>query len=138
MNILFLFFSLFVGSVSNDNPQLTIKIQNIQKIQGEIVIGIFNTDKDFLKDGVAIKNYTIKVDRKTAKLVIDDLPAGDYAISMFHDVNSDGVCNRNFLGIPKEPYAFSNNFKPKMSAPKFQDCKFSLTKDHTVEINLIQ
>lgn len=138
MNIFLLYISFIASLVSTDNPELTLKIQNIQKLQGEIVIGVFNTDKDFLKSGVAIRNYKISVDNATESLTIKDLPVGDYAISLYHDENSDGECNRNFIGIPKEPYAFSNNFKPRMSAPKFEDCKFSLRNDQTLEIKLIQ
>lgn len=57
LSYFFLFSSLFV----TDIPKLTLHIQNIDSIEGNIIIGVFNTDKDFLKDGVAIKNYSIKV-----------------------------------------------------------------------------
>lgn len=120
-----------------NNPELTIKISNIDKIKGEIKVGVFDTDTNFLKEGHAIKNYSIKVKNNTATLTITDLPKGEYAITMYHDQNSDNECNRNFIGIPKEPYAFSNNVKPKMSAPKYKDCKFTFSDDKTLNIKLI-
>ena len=89
-----------------------------------------------MKDGVA-KNYTIKINESTETIIISDLPKGEYAISLYHDENSDNECNRNFLGIPKEGYGFSNNVKPKFSAPTFEDCKFSLSSDRTIDIKLI-
>lgn len=137
MKLLISFFIIISSLISSDNPKLTVQIQNIEKVQGKIVVGIFNTDKDFLKEGVAIKTYTINVDKTTETLIITDLPKGDYAISLYHDENSDDECNRNFLGIPKEGYGFSNNIKPKFSAPTYQDCKFSLMKDVTQSIKLI-
>lgn len=120
-----------------NNPELTIKISNIDKIKGEIKVGVFDTDTNFLKEGHAIKNYSIKVKNNTATLTITDLPKGEYAITMYHDQNSDNECNRNFIGIPKEPYAFSNNVKPKVSAPKYKDCKFTFSDDKTLNIKLI-
>jgi len=69
-------------------------------------------------------------------LVINDLPKGDYAISMYHDKNADGKCNLNFLGVPTEPYGFSNNFRPKFSAPTFTDCQFNLNTNETLKIKL--
>ena len=123
--------------IPSNNPQLIIKISNIDKIKGEIKVGVFDNDTHFLKEGHAIKNYSIKVENNTAILTIKDLPKGEYAISMYHDQNSDNECNRNFIGIPKEPYAFSNNIKPKMSAPKYKDCKFTFTENKTLNINLI-
>lgn len=128
---------MLLGWLANDNPQLTINIQNIESLQGEIIIGVYNSEKGFLADDTVFKTYKIRVNETTERFVITGLPKGDYAVTMYHDENSDGICNRNFLGIPKEPYGFSNNFKPKFSAPKFKDCKFSLLTDHVIEINLI-
>lgn len=119
------------------NPQLTIKISNIEKLKGEIKIGVFNTDTHFLKEGAAIKNYSVKVDKNTAVLTITDLPKGEYAVTMYHDENSDDKMNTNLIGIPKEAYGFSNNIQPRMSAPKYKDCKFSFSENTTLNIKLI-
>jgi len=135
MNSLILLFFLLLGGV-NENPQLTIKIGNIGELEGQIRIGVFNTSKDFLKREAAIKHYYIKVENKNEIIKITDLPKGDYAFSMFHDENSDDEFNLNFLGIPKEPYAFSNNVKPKFSAPSYKSCKFSLKEDQIMEVTL--
>lgn len=137
MKSLLLLFGLISTLIPTNNPQLTIKISNIEKIKGEIKVGIFNTDTNFLKEGYAIKNYSIKVENNTAILTITDLPKGEYAITMYHDQNSDNECNRNFIGIPKEPYGFSNNIRPKMSAPKYKDCKFILSENKTLNIKLV-
>ncbi|MEM8521363.1 DUF2141 domain-containing protein [Flavobacterium sp. PL12] len=137
MSNLFIFFSLITSLFSSENPQLTIKISNIEKMKGEIIIGIFDKDKNFLKEGSAIKNYTVKVEKNTAFITITDLPKGEYAVTMYHDENSDKECNRNFMGMPKESYAFSNNFKPKFGPPKFKDCKFELIENKTLNIKMI-
>lgn len=137
MKSLIFLFGMLIGIFPTNNPQLTIKISNIEKTKGEIKVGIFNTDRNFLKEGAAIRNYSVKVDKNTAVLTITDLPKGEYAVSMYHDENSDNECNRNFIGIPKEPYGFSNNIKPKMSAPKYNDCKFTFEENKTLNIKLI-
>lgn len=137
MKTILLLFGMISTLFPTNNPELTIKISNIDKIKGEIKVGVFDTDTNFLKEGHAIKNYSIKVKNNTATLTITDLPKGEYAITMYHDQNSDNECNRNFIGIPKEPYAFSNNVKPKVSAPKYKDCKFTFSDDKTLNIKLI-
>lgn len=137
MNIVLSYVLILSSLFATDNPKLTLHIQNIESIKGQIIIGVFNTDKDFLEDNVAIKNYTIDIDSANETLVITDLPKGDYAISLYHDENSDNQCNRNFLGIPKEAYGFSNNVKPKFSAPSYEECKFLLNEDMEMKIKLI-
>lgn len=136
MNIILLYISLFTSLLPSDNPQLTINISNIKVLKGELIIGIFDKEATFLKDGAAFKNYKIAVDEATESIIIEDLPKGDYAISLYHDENSDGKCNRNMLGIPKEGYGFSNNIKPKFSAPSYKDCKFSFVNNKVLDIVL--
>ena len=137
MKSVLLLFGVIFTLIPSNNPQLTIKISNIDKIQGEIKVGIFDSETHFLKIGYAIKNYSIKVQDNTATLIITDLPKGDYAVTLYHDENSDNKMNTNFIGIPKEPYGFSNNFAPKMSAPKFKDCKFTFLESKTLNIKLL-
>lgn len=125
----------FINPVNN--PQLTIKITNIEKVKGEIIIGVFNIESSFLKVGKALKSYSIKVSKDAAIVTITDLPKGEYAISMYQDVNSDSKMNTNIIGIPKEAYGFSNNIKPVMSPPKYKDCKFGFSENKTLEIKMI-
>ena len=119
MNYLLICFLLLFSNDYNENPELTIKIGNIGLLEGQIRIGVFDKKKGFLKREAAIRHYYITVKSKIESITIKDLPKGDYAFSMFHDENSDDEFNQNFLGIPKEPYGFSNNVKPKFSAPSY-------------------
>lgn len=137
MNVLFLYLAIFASIVSNPHPELTINISDVAPLKGNIVIGVFHGVKDFLKDGAALKTYSVAVNKTTETIVITDLPKGEYAVSLYHDENSDNKCNRNFLGIPKEGYGFSNNIRPKLSAPSYQDCKFALNSDLVLDIALI-
>ena len=129
---------LFTLLNPTEPPKLTIKISNIQSMKGEIKVGIFSTEAAFLKEGKALKNYSIKAEKTSLSFTVADLPKGEYAISMYHDENSDQKMNTNFIGIPKEPYGFSNNVKPKMSAPKFKECKFNFQENTTLNIKLIR
>ncbi len=137
MKSIILLFGLLTSLYPTSNPKLVVKISNIEKIQGEIKVGVFDKEQSFLKDGSAIKSYTIKVTKNSETLIITDLPKGEYAISMYHDQNSDNKLNTNFIGIPKEPYGFSNNIKPKMSAPKYHECKFKLSENTNLNIQLL-
>jgi len=137
MYILLLYCSLLTGFAPNENPQLTLNIQNIEVLEGDIRIGVFNTSEKFLKQGFTFKNYKIAVRNTTETIVIDDLPKGEYAFMLYHDKNADAEMNRNILGIPKEAFAFSNNVRPKFAKPTFEDCKFFLEEDLVLEVSLV-
>tara|TARA_R110002050_G_scaffold54521_3_gene123256 strand:- start:397 stop:813 length:417 start_codon:yes stop_codon:yes gene_type:complete len=136
VNYLIILLSLLFISPSSEKKVLTLNITNIETIKGTIEIGIFNTNERFLEEGQAYKTTSVKVTADKHTVVFKDLPPGNYAVSMYHDVNADGECNRNFMGIPKEPYGFSNNFRPRFSAPTFKDCEFTLDSNKTLKIEL--
>lgn len=135
--IISLLLLIVLNNPVNPNPELELEIHGIETDAGFIEIGIYNSGEHFLEEGKTFKTYTIPVKNKKASINISDLPEGNYAITLYHDENEDGKCNLNFLGIPKEPYAFSNNFKPKFSAPSFKDCTFSLEENLHLDIHLI-
>lgn len=134
---IFLFFYLFIGTAPAETHTLTLTVSNITSVEGTIEIGLFNKNGKFLERGEAFRSISVPVNSASESVVITDLPKGVYAISLYHDKNGNGVCDRNFFGIPKEPYGFSNNFKPKFSAPAFEDCAFTLTSSHSLTISLI-
>lgn len=137
MNHIFLFIYLLFGNAPTDIHSLTVTINNIKSIEGTIEIGLFDKDGKFLEEGEAYKSISVEVNSSSESVVIKNLPKGVYAISLYHDKNGNGKCDRNFFGIPKEPYGFSNNFKPKLSAPSFENCAFNLTSGQSVTISLI-
>lgn len=137
MNYLLTFFAFILINTSTETRELTIIVSNIDHIGGTLEIGLFNRGERFLESGQAYKAVSVEVKNSTESVVIKDLPMGTYAISLYHDKNSNGECDRNFFGIPKEPYAFSNNFRPKFSPPTFDDCKFELSADKSLNIELI-
>ena len=127
---------LFKGMIQP--AQLVIQVSNIKKTQGFIVVSIFNNKKDYLIDEKAYRKVRIPVDQQALSCVFTNLPQGHYSVALYHDVNGDGVCNRNLFGIPKEPYAFSNNKKPIISAPSFEETHFKFKHTQHIEVRLIQ
>lgn len=120
-----------------ETVEIKILVTNIQTLKGSIELGIFNHPKTFLKKGEAYKTYSQKVTTDTMIFLLKGFKKDYYAISLFHDINSDNECNLNFLGIPIEPYGFSKNFKPKFSKPSFDHCKINVSQNIPILIRLI-
>lgn len=66
-------------------------------------------------------------------VVFKNIPAGEYGISLYQDKNENGKLNTNFIGIPSELYAFSNNAKGRFGPAKWEDVKFSFTNKETTQ-----
>ena len=47
----------------------------------------------------------------------------------YHDENNNGTLDSGLLGIPKEGYCFSTNYRPRLSAPSFRNVAFPFRPD---------
>ncbi|RAR70108.1 DUF2141 domain-containing protein [Flavobacterium aciduliphilum] len=120
--------------VSAQNVSLTVQVLGFKNNNGKVCVGLYNSEGTFLKETFLTMNAEI-VDQK-ATVVFQNVPAGDYAVSLYHDENNSGILEKGAFGIPKEDFACSNNAKGKMGPPKYNDAKFSLTETKTITITL--
>ena len=66
-----------------------------------------------------------------------DLPEGEYAFALIHDENLNNKVDQNFIGIPTEGAAASNNVKGFMSPPSYEKAKFLLDKATMTNIKML-
>jgi uncharacterized protein (DUF2141 family) len=80
------------------------------------MVAVFKDKSDWLKK--PFRQVVLPTD-KTAQTVTVAMPHGTYAVSIFQDTNGNGKLDQNFLGIPREPFGFGNNYKP-LGKPDFE------------------
>lgn len=113
-----------------------VQVSHLRDSRGSIAVALFSIENArTFPDAGALAN--LKQSLKESKpIVFRDLPTGDYALAAFHDANDDGRMNTNFIGIPKEGIAFSNNPTLYFGAPSFAKCRFRVEGNRTVELHL--
>ncbi len=108
---------------------LTIQINDVKSSEGSLMVALYNSADSFLKKPLtAVQTLATKEGKS---VVVKDLPAGEYALVVYHDVNQNGKMDKNMLGIPTEDYAFSNNAMGKMGPPTFDAAKFQVSDTGT-------
>jgi uncharacterized protein (DUF2141 family) len=75
-------------------------------------------------DSHIMKHVWAPIKGASSECVFSGVPAGDYAVTLFHDEDNSGKFKSNFIGYPLEGYGFSNNVNPQFKAPGFDECKF--------------
>ncbi len=113
---------------------LTIQVTNVKDADGQVRIAIYNSEKDYMKKSFKVKSA--KAVKGTVELVIDNLPAGTYGISVMHDANSNEKLDSNMIGIPKEGFGFSNNAKGTFGPPGFEKTKMDFSSSKQISIAL--
>ncbi len=84
-------------------------------------IGLYNSEESFLIKEKAILIGENVTQTGKMEIQIPDISHGAYAIAIFHDVNNNGEMDRNFLGIPSEPFSFIRKPKSKWRLPRFEE-----------------
>jgi len=111
--------------VINCNVQevkLSAIIENINSDKGSIRLALYNSSKTFLKE--KFRTETVDAKKGSVKILIDNIPNGEYAIAVIHDEDNNGKFNANWIGMPTEGFGFSNDARGLMGAPSFAKAKF--------------
>ena len=130
---IFLGTSLACGQ-ETEKVNLTIEFTVTKYDKGSIYLALYNSAETYMKTGYKASN--VEVSDGKAKISFENIEKGTYAFSMFHDVNGNEKMDKNFMGIPKEPYGFSNDKKGKFGPPDFEKVKFDLEKDETIQVSI--
>ena len=125
---------LFLISAKGQSQTLIVVVQGVKSDQGLLRMGLYNSDKEFMKTRWQSKGSKAKVGE--VELVFEKVPPGTYAISVFHDANENGKLDSNFAGVPKEGFGFSNNAMGMFGPPSFVEAKFAFEGEKKIEITL--
>jgi uncharacterized protein (DUF2141 family) len=112
-----------------------LEIAGLQGASGDIYISVYDSADKWLGDEVVLTQKVVIAEALEGDLVLSELklPAGNYAFSVFYDANNNGKLDTNFIGIPKEPVALSNNARPKFGPPKYKDAVFAVGAEPVIQ-----
>ena len=115
-------------SNQKDKCTLSVEFTDFRSDAGKLFIFIYNYENQYPDN--PYRHYSIdkSLVRNNRLLVnINDLNKGKYALSILDDENANEDLDR-FLGIPTEGYGFSNNVRPILSMPAYEDILFDLNQ----------
>lgn len=133
---LLLFIIFISGGVSQEKDTLSVTLDiSITKFnKGSILIALYESEESYMKE--SYKSADVLVKNNKAKFIFHSIKKGVYAFSFFHDLNNNKKLDTNFLGIPKEPYGFSNNKKGRFGPPKFNEASLEINKNSYYKISI--
>lgn len=126
--------AVFVSSLNAGEPAgrpavLKVRIEGLRSTAGKALVYVWNQGDGFPSEKqktltiaeVAIRGGQAEVD------VAVPVSEKRLAVSVMHDENGNGKMDSNFLGIPLEGYATSNNVPHSMvGPPRYKDAEFEI------------
>ncbi len=143
---LFAFFILLAAPISHISAQaptgkIIVEVKGFENNDGKARLLLFssNEKKYFPKDkDKALRKNVVPIVNNQVQFIYENLPYGEYAISVHHDEDENEKVNTNFLKIPNEGLGSSNDAKGFMGPPSFDKAKVTLNKEEiSITINIV-
>jgi len=114
---------------------LTVDVAGLQSAKGAVMVAVFDSAGHFLKQ--PLRTAAVAAQPGQVQLLINDLAPGDYAVSLFQDENGNGKLDKNLVGMPIEPYGFSNDAAASNGPPGFDQARVHVgAAGNTVTVSL--
>lgn len=123
----------FAQGENTANTTITVVLKNLKNDEGA-VLGSLYSQKTFLR---SVPEYSAKskIVNGTATLVFEDVPAGTFGLTAFHDKNGNNQMDFEATGMPAEDYGISNNKFNPYGPPEWNDAKFEVSGS-AMEMNI--
>lgn len=109
---------------------LLLQIENVSEVKGSLRIAVYDRSEVFMNEAESRWGEVVRILRSGAcEITVPDLPFGQYAVVVHHDLNDNRKLDKNLLGIPSEPYAFSNDPDVKWRPPHFEEVSFAFVEN---------
>lgn len=118
----------------SQNQDIKIVIDNVRDADGTMWVALFNSEEQFLKE----RFRSLKLTAQKGQVVgaFENVPPGNYAISVLHDTNNNREVDKNAIGMPTEGVGFSNNVMGRFGPPDFKKASFEFPEQKEVVIKL--
>lgn len=111
------------------NVSINVSITGIRNSDGVIRCGLFNAPVGFREPGKEMMEATSQISGGRASCAFKSVPAGTYAIAVFHAERGERKMDIGPFGRPKQGVGFSNNPSITFGPPSFSAASFKVGND---------
>ena len=127
---------LFAIPVFAQTGTVVVDISGIENNTGVVRIGLYNSESTFPTFGEHFKGAEPRANELGVSFTFEDIPAGTYAIAVWHDENENKEMDKNLFGAPRENYGFSRNIYGSFGPPDFEEVSFELNPDKIITLKI--
>ena len=114
-----------------ESPQtrtIHVEVVGLHSDKGQFLCALYSSPEGYPKQSEkALASVSSPIAQKRAVCEFSAVVPGTYAISVFHDENSNGKLDTSFLGIPREGVGASNGARGHLGPPKFDAAAFQFS-----------
>jgi uncharacterized protein (DUF2141 family) len=109
--------------------EVVVRVSGLSEPLGQVGCSLFAGAAGFPMENTSARNLWLPADAKGVTCRFNDVPEGTYAVSIGHDLNGNKRVDTNFIGLPTEQWGVSNNARPTLRTPRFDEAAFKVAGD---------
>jgi uncharacterized protein (DUF2141 family) len=118
-----------LAASTSSAAEVVVRIAGLSEPLGQVGCSLFAGPAGFPKDSSGARQLWQTADAKGVTCRFSDVPEGTYAVSIGHDLNGNKRVDANFVGLPTEQWGASNNARPNLRTPRFDEAMFKVAAD---------
>lgn len=103
---------------------IEIEVIGIKNIDGQIMISINRGPEGWPEENFVEQRFIPEFTAPNFTIIFKNMPYGNYAVGVLHDKDNNGEMTKNFIGMPKEAFGFTRDYKVVFRAPKYEEANF--------------
>ncbi len=105
---------------------LTLDFQGIKVRRGIVLGALFDSRATYDANKGSLREVKLPAEDGDISVTIAGLKPGWYAVKTFQDIDKNGAMRFNPVGMPLEPYAFSNNARGLFGPASWRSASFEV------------
>ncbi len=107
---------------------ILVTVHDVRRSEGTITADLHGDDPEkFLGRGQRLDRIRVPATEGQTQMCIAVDTPGVYALALYHDEDADTKFDKNFIGLPSEPFGLSNDPKIRLAMPKHSESAFEVT-----------
>lgn len=112
-----------------------ITVKNVKSSKGLVTVDLHDDNPDtWLKKGARLGRVRVPAVEGETKICLPVEKPGTYAFALYHDRDGNKKLNKNWIGLPSEPYGVSNDAPIRLGPPSHKDAALQVTGPLTVAV----
>ena len=108
------------------DAQLRFSWTGIKEAKGKVTVALFDNEAAYKATENPVRTAEVPAAAPSVLVTWAGLKPGRYAAVAYQDKNADGKLNTLPVGLPTEPYGFSNDARGRFGAPGWSAAAFEV------------
>ena len=117
--------------------EVQVTVTGFENEEGQVLIALFVNENGWPNDStIAFGATVLPIRGQQVVAEFKDVPAGPFAVSVFHDEDADRELDTGMFGIPSEDYGFSRDARGSFGPPSFDDARLELAAGESKQVEI--